>query len=170
MSVAEQVSSDYMLAASGKSRLVLLESSLLSAQAISQAWDRQFLTGQKSWLDVMNSMRELAQIELQIADVKASALLLTWRLALYTQGVDVLITQGKAQFPITPNPEPMQGLKSTPAGVGGKAFGAGLSLAPVIENESIVLQSETVLHSFISSQNVVVLLIPAAEKSVGSLL
>ena len=168
MSLAEQVSSDHMLIASGQSRLVLLESSLLSAQAISQAWDRQFLTGQKSWLDVMNSMRELAQIELQIADVKASSLLLTWRLALYTQGVDALITQGRAQLPVALLPEPMQGLKSKPAGAGNKAFGAGLSLAPVIQHKTIVSRTETVLNPLMSSQNVIVLLISASEKSVGS--
>ena len=170
MTLEEQVSSDYMLAASSQSRQVLLESSLNSAQSISLAWDRQFLTGQKSWLDVMNSVRELAQIELQSADVKASTLLLTWRLALYTQGVDALITQGKAQLPVVQIPEPMRGLKSMPAGAISKAVGVGLSLAPVIEDEAIVLRAETVLDSFMSNQKVVALLTPAAEKFVGSLL
>ena len=175
MALAEQVSSDYMLAASAQSRLVLLESSLQSAQAISQAWDRQFLTGQKSWLDVMNSVRELAQVELQIADVKASALLLTWRLALYTQGVDALIAHGKTQPPVVnsdpkliPLPMPIQKSKLSYKNADNDVFGAALSYTPAIQYGAIALQTETVLHLPFSRATVVPPPMPAAEKSLGS--
>lgn len=93
VSLGAQVMADYMLAESGQRRLLLLDASLRSAEAISQAWDRQFLAGHKSWLDVMNAVRELAQVEIQIADVKAAQLLLTWRLAIYARGVDAVIAQ-----------------------------------------------------------------------------
>ena len=184
MALAEQVSSDYLLAASGQSRLVLLESSLSSAQAISQAWDRQFLAGQKSWLDVMNAVRELAGVELQIADVKASTVLLTWRLALYTQGVDALITQGRAQIPVA-NSEPRAVKKlrlsssvaatatgtgtGTGTGTARKAFAAAPSLAPVVQGGAIALRMDKVLHSLVSSRSDVGSPpIQVAEKSVGS--
>ena len=86
--LAEQIWSDALLVTAGNARMVALAASLRSAQAISQGWGRQFLAGQKSWLDVMNAARELAQGEVQMADIKASQLLLTWRLALVVRGVD----------------------------------------------------------------------------------
>jgi len=86
--LGEQIESDALLAAAGGARQLSLSASLRSAQAVSQAWGRQFLGGQKTWLDVMNAARELAQVEVQIADTRATQLLLTWRLAIVVRGVD----------------------------------------------------------------------------------
>lgn len=86
--LAEQIWSDSLLATAGSARKVALGASLRSAQTISQAWSRQFLAGQKSWLDVMNAARELAQVEVQMADLAATQLLLTWRLAIVVRGVN----------------------------------------------------------------------------------
>jgi len=91
ITLGDQVYADHVRAESGGRRLIALNASLSSAVATAQAWDRQFLSGQKSWLDVMNSVREVAQVEVQIADVNAAQLLLTWRLALYAGGVDALL-------------------------------------------------------------------------------
>ena len=86
--LAEQIWGDSLQATAGDARMVSLAASLRSAQAISLGWGRQFLAGQKSWLDVMNAARELAQVEVQIADIKSTQLLLTWRLAIVVRGVD----------------------------------------------------------------------------------
>ena len=86
--LGEQVWGDFVLATSGSARKVALAASLRSSQAVSQSWSRQFLAGQKSWLDVMNAARELAQVEVQMADLEATQLLLTWRLAIVVRGVD----------------------------------------------------------------------------------
>ena len=86
--LSEQIWGDAVLATAGNARKVALAASLRSSQAVSQAWARQFLAGQKSWLDVMNAARELAQVEVQIADLEATQLLLTWRLAIVVRGVD----------------------------------------------------------------------------------
>ena len=40
----------------------------------------------------MNSARELAQAETELADVLAARVLLAWRVALYIQGLDSLLT------------------------------------------------------------------------------
>lgn len=88
VSVGEQVVSDYVSAKSGQQRLDLLNASLTSSEAISNAWSRQFLAGRKTWLDVMNAARELAQLEAQIAEVQAGQLMLTWRLSLLVLGVE----------------------------------------------------------------------------------
>lgn len=95
--LGEQVLADYVQAESGKRRLAALAASLQASQAISDAWGRQFLAGRKSWLDIMNAARELAQIEVQSADVEASQLLLTWRLFILTRGVDASINLKDSQ-------------------------------------------------------------------------
>lgn len=95
ISIGEQVVSDYVSARSGQQRLSLLVSSLESSKSISEAWSRQFLAGRKTWLDVMNAARELAQVEAQIAEVQASQLMLTWRLSLLVRGVDSTLSDSQ---------------------------------------------------------------------------
>ena len=97
--VAEQVMTDQALALSTASRLRALQSSLHAATEVSASYDRQFLAGRKSWLDVMNAARELAQIEMQLADLQTTQLVVSWRLAVYTRGVAALAT---------PNPQATQ--------------------------------------------------------------
>lgn len=89
--VSEQVLADDALAATSKSRLSALQAALTAAEEVSQSYDRQFLAGRKSWLDVMNAARELAQTELQLADMTSSQVVLTWRLAIYTQGLSAAL-------------------------------------------------------------------------------
>lgn len=67
-----------------------LEISLAAAREVQQSYERQFEANRKSWLDVMNATRELAQTEAQLADARGSLLVVSWRLAILTQGVDAL--------------------------------------------------------------------------------
>jgi len=90
--LAEQVLSDWNQLSTLKARQAALEASLEASRATSQAWDRQFLAGRKTWVEVMNSARELAQAETELADVLAARVLLAWRVALYIQGLDSLLT------------------------------------------------------------------------------
>ena len=94
-SVSEQVLSDYALALSAASRLAATNASLQAAEDVSASYDRQFLVGRKSWLDVMNAARELAQTESQWADLKATQVVLTWRLAAYTRGIAAVTEEVK---------------------------------------------------------------------------
>lgn len=96
--LSEQILSDYAMAASGKGRLVSLAAALDSSETIAEAWGRQFLAGRKSWLDVMNAARELAQVEAQIADVKSGQLLMTWRLSLLVHGVDAVLVRNESKL------------------------------------------------------------------------
>jgi adhesin transport system outer membrane protein len=95
-SLSEQVFGDHVSAATGQRRLLTLQASLRSAEAVSQAWSQQFLVGLKSWLDVMNAARELAQVEVQIADVSTEQLLLSWRLSILARGVDTTMSSGQS--------------------------------------------------------------------------
>lgn len=85
--VSEQVLTDHALATSSNQRLQALNESLKSAQAVSESFDRQFLAGRKTWLDVMNAVRELSQTELQLADLQSAQVVLSWRLSIFSDGL-----------------------------------------------------------------------------------
>lgn len=85
--VTERVLADYSLAFSSQTRLSALRESLDAAGEVSNSYDRQFLAGRKSWLDVMNAARELAQTEVQLADIDAAQVVASWRLAIYTESL-----------------------------------------------------------------------------------
>jgi adhesin transport system outer membrane protein len=97
LSLGEQIQADYAQAQSGQTRLVALQASLEAADNITKAWSRQFVAGRKTWPDVMNAVRELAQLEAQIADARASQLLLSWRLAIVGRGLESALLQGQQQ-------------------------------------------------------------------------
>ena len=78
--IREQIRSDLALVDSFELRLQALEVATKTAQDVYESYERQFLTGRKSWLDVMNSARDLQQARLQLADVTAGRLTLGWRL------------------------------------------------------------------------------------------
>lgn len=86
--VSEQVLADWTQLAAIRARQSELEASVAASRATSLAWDRQFLAGRKTWVEVMNSARELSQAETDLADVLAGRVLLSWRVALHTQGLD----------------------------------------------------------------------------------
>jgi adhesin transport system outer membrane protein len=89
----EQVLADHAQFMATERRLSSVQASLRSAQSVSESFDRQFLAGRKTWLDVMNAARELAQTEALIADLLATQVVVSWRLSFYTQGIEA-VTQG----------------------------------------------------------------------------
>ena len=90
---SEQVLSDHALANSSESRLEAIRASLEAAAQVSLSYDRQFLAGRKTWQDVMNAARELAQTEVQLADIQSAQIQATWRLAIYTQGLAAVLRE-----------------------------------------------------------------------------
>ena len=106
-SVAEQVSIELASARSQKQRSVGLEASLNSAEAMVRSWDRQFLAGRKSWVEVMNAARELAQSQTALVDVRVAYVVSTWRLAVYSQGLESVLAGPGASMapgPLAPRP------------------------------------------------------------------
>lgn len=65
-----------------------LELSLEANSDIADAFNRQFLAGRRSWVEVMNTARELSQSELELADLIAAKVLSHWRLAFLVLGLD----------------------------------------------------------------------------------
>ena len=98
----EQVQTDWEQWRSLQTRIPALQRSLQATQATAEAWDRQFLAGRKSWLEVMNTARELMQAELELADAQSAQIQLTWRLALLSLGWKDTLSAAAA----APAPEP----------------------------------------------------------------
>jgi adhesin transport system outer membrane protein len=67
---------------------------------ISASYDRQYLVGRKSWLDLMNSVREQAQTKVQFADAEGSQIGASRRLMIYIEGTKM--------FDVTAEPQPKQ--------------------------------------------------------------
>ena len=63
-------------------------SSLEYTKSTAESWERQFLAGKKSWLEVMNTTRELSQAEIDLADTQSLLIQAEWRLLILSKGVD----------------------------------------------------------------------------------
>ncbi len=64
-----------------KIKIESLQKSADLAEEISESYDRQFLVGRKSWLDLMNTVRERAQNKFTLADVEVSLITTSWKIA-----------------------------------------------------------------------------------------
>jgi len=92
LSISEQVLTDYAQVARLAEQTQALESALVSQEQVMLSHDRQFLAGRKSWTEVLNAARELSQAQAQLTDVKANHIAVSWRLALFVNGLDILNT------------------------------------------------------------------------------
>ena len=63
-----------------------LQNSAQLAAEISASYDRQYLVGRKSWLDLMNAVREHAQTKIQLADTDGALVGASRRLMIYIEG------------------------------------------------------------------------------------
>lgn len=95
LALEDQVQVDYTLARAAQARLADLESARRSAAEVLDSYERQFLAGRKQWLDLMNTAREQAQSDAQLADAMGAHQLANWRLALMSRGVDSVIEEGR---------------------------------------------------------------------------
>lgn len=62
--------------------------SVEAVEATMESFLRQYKTGRKSWVEVLNTQRELTELRLQLEQLKNEALLLSLRLAVLTGGLD----------------------------------------------------------------------------------
>jgi adhesin transport system outer membrane protein len=88
--ISETVIADFMMAASSVERYQAISTTLEAIQNVADSHSRQFLSGKKTWIDVMNSSREIAQTEIQLAELTSTQTVLAWRLAAYSNGVKSL--------------------------------------------------------------------------------
>jgi adhesin transport system outer membrane protein len=90
--VTEQLESVWIQLQDVQQRLPALNRQAESNKATQEAWTRQFLEGRKSWLEVMNAARESMQAEIDLADALVNEKSLQWRLSLFVQGVDEVLS------------------------------------------------------------------------------
>lgn len=67
---------------------------------ISTSYDRQFLIGRKSWIDLLNAMREKAQNRVALADAEGSLLASSYRLYIYINGTDYLNSTSNSKLSV----------------------------------------------------------------------
>ena len=90
LAIKEQVRNSYAVLQASQKRVAIIKQVVASAQLIQASYERQFLAGSKSWLDLMNASRELATSEVQLADADSAQLSASWRLYIYTKGLSGL--------------------------------------------------------------------------------
>ena len=82
----DQTTQDWNAWVASRNRLENAKLASISSKDVYESYTRQFTAGRKSWLDVMNAVREAAQSELTVADMNAqvvgSALRLKLRMGL----------------------------------------------------------------------------------------
>ena len=81
----EQILVDYATLSQSASRLKALHQANDMSKQVLESWDRQFLSGRKSWQELMNAVREQVQSEVQITDAEVGQLLASWRLRVLTE-------------------------------------------------------------------------------------
>lgn len=91
LALQEQVQADHTLALAAQARRAGLEGARRATAEVSESYERQFLAGRKQWQDLMNAAREQTQSEVQLADAVGAQQLASWRLAVYSRGVDAVI-------------------------------------------------------------------------------
>ena len=64
-----------------------------SSTEVYESYARQFTAGRKSWLDVLNTVREAGQYELMVLDANAQMLGAALRLGLWTGELNTLTLQ-----------------------------------------------------------------------------
>jgi adhesin transport system outer membrane protein len=89
LGLQEQVMVDHTVLMQSEPRRVALQQGAAKSRLVLQSWDRQFLSGRKTWQDLMNSAREHIQLEAQIADLEASRLVAFWRLMALTDSAQL---------------------------------------------------------------------------------
>jgi adhesin transport system outer membrane protein len=88
----EQVTLEHVSALAQLQRRQSLEAGLSLTRDMVASWDRQFLAGRKTWVEVMNAARELAQAQTALAEVNVAYVMATWRLAVLAEGVPAVLS------------------------------------------------------------------------------
>ncbi len=78
------IASDIILYESSKSRAAISRDASDTAARVSESYMRQFIAGRRSWLDVMNALREAVTAELGQVDAEVGAMAAAARLVLRT--------------------------------------------------------------------------------------
>ncbi len=82
--VLEALYADRDELSTSRSRMVALDKSVQGSRAVLESYGRQFTAGRKTWQDLMNAVRELAQNQYNLVDAHASMVSAMYRLQIRT--------------------------------------------------------------------------------------
>lgn len=88
LELISQIAATYTEYQQAEARSRNLEDVALSSEEVLASYTRQYLSGRRSWLDVMNAAREVVQTDLQKADVTAMIIANGRKLQLWAYGLD----------------------------------------------------------------------------------
>lgn len=91
-SLSEQITLDHVAALTQAQRRTSLRAGVQLTQDMSDSWGRQFQVGQKTWIEVLNAARELAQAKTLLAEADVAYVASTWRLAVLVDGVPAVLS------------------------------------------------------------------------------
>lgn len=80
--VVEDLQVDYQQFASARDRERALVAAVNGAKIVKESYERQFIAGRKSWLDVLNAVREQEQYEAQLVQARVGFIAAYYRLKL----------------------------------------------------------------------------------------
>jgi adhesin transport system outer membrane protein len=91
--IQEQISSNLQNFHSQLAQLGQLEQNLSNIQDYLESTERQYLSGRRTWQEIMNNAREESQIRAQLADTKAQVWLTLQRHRIFTRGLDEYLSR-----------------------------------------------------------------------------
>ena len=92
LEIQEKVVTDWNDLMASRQRLASTLQGRSVANEVFDSYARQFTTGKKTWIDVMNSVRESTQAELAVADAEGQVIAAALRLKLVTGALDISLT------------------------------------------------------------------------------
>ncbi len=82
--VVDQIHQQLYSFLSAQGRIKTLETAMNSARLVQQSYQRQFIAGHKSWLDVMNATREIEQTAYDLSSTRSALIISCYQLKLLT--------------------------------------------------------------------------------------
>jgi adhesin transport system outer membrane protein len=92
--VSEKVSLDLVENRSARTRMESTASAAVSTRNVTESFLRQFVAGRRTWLDVMNAVREAIEARAALVEVQNSAMASAVRLQLRTCAWDPDVALG----------------------------------------------------------------------------
>jgi adhesin transport system outer membrane protein len=101
--INEQIGIDWEELQAARDRLSNAREARSMSAEVFESYSRQYVAGRKSWIDVLNAVRETTQADFAMADANAQALAAGERLRLRT-GAMLLVSGGPSSAPAAPAP------------------------------------------------------------------
>ena len=82
--VREQVMNDVSVILSQQQKMQAIQGALESSVSVLESFERQFNAGRKTWLDLMTVAKDVAQNEMQLAELRGAEMQTSWHLHILT--------------------------------------------------------------------------------------